>query len=76
MANQSVQREVRYVVRAVSAYQLEAWLSPLNSAGHRIFGPREKAEVFPTQTAAHTAIGAMPRAFGDAGFFFRVDPAE
>jgi hypothetical protein len=64
-----------YVVRAVSATGHAMWFSnPVD--GHRVFGPREQAEIFKTLHDAHTAIGMMPLAFEHAGFAFKVEAAD
>jgi hypothetical protein len=64
-----------FIVKAVSSTGQEMWASR-QQFGHRIFGPREKAEVFRTRPEARAAIGQMPGAFDHAGFTFRVESAE
>jgi hypothetical protein len=68
--------EAGFVVKATSAGGLEMWISIPHAGGHRVFGPREKAEVFRTRGEAQVAIGTMPRAFEHAGFTFTVETAE
>ena len=46
-----------------------------SDGGHRVSGPREKAEVFPTRLEARPAIGKMPIAFENAGLVFSVEMA-
>jgi hypothetical protein len=62
-----------FVIKAVSSTGLEMWVSPPRFGEHRVFGPRENAEVFRTQGEAHSAIGTLPRAFEHAGFNFEVE---
>jgi hypothetical protein len=62
-----------FVIKAVSATGLAMWVSPPRFGKHRVFGPRENAEVFRTQGEAHSAIGTLPRAFEHAGFNFAVE---
>jgi hypothetical protein len=59
----------------VSATGLAMWISVPHHAGHRVFGPRERAEIFQTRSEAHSAIGKMPLAFEHAGFTFTVEAA-
>jgi hypothetical protein len=44
--------------------------------GHRTFGDRAGAQVFVTQSDAHSAIGEIPLAFDRAGFVFSVEAME
>jgi hypothetical protein len=64
------------VVKAVSLTGLTMWLSPPRSGDHRVFGPREHAEVFRTRGEAHAVIGKLPLSFEQAGFTFSVEAAE
>jgi hypothetical protein len=53
------------------------WVSqPRFRAAHRVFGPRESAEIFTTRFDAHSAIGTMPLQFEQAGFVFTVESAK
>jgi hypothetical protein len=65
-----------FLVRVTSATGLEMWISIPRAGGHRVFGPRENADVFRTRGEAHSAIGKMPRAFEHAGFTFTVEGAD
>ena len=65
-----------YVVKAVSLTGHAMWVSVPQADGHRVFGPREQAEIFKTRTEAHSAIGKMPLAFEHAGFSFAVEAAD
>jgi hypothetical protein len=62
-----------FVIKAVSLTGLPMWVSPPRFGQHRVFGPRENAEIFRTQGEAHSAIGKLPRAFEYAGFNFSVE---
>jgi hypothetical protein len=62
-----------FVVKATSATGLEMWIAVPRAGGHRVFGPRENADVFLTRAEAHSAIGKVPLAFGHAGFTFTVE---
>jgi hypothetical protein len=46
-----------FVIKAVSSTGLAMWVSPPRFGSHRVFGPRENAEVFDTRGHAHAAIG-------------------
>ena len=65
-----------FVIKAVSSTGLAMWVSPPRFGDHRVFGPRENAEVFGTRGEAHSAIGTLPRAFEHAGFTFAVEAVE
>jgi hypothetical protein len=65
-----------FIVKAVSTTGLEMWIAVPRAGGHRVFGPREKADVFKTRSEAHSAIGKMPLAFEHAGFTFTVEAAD
>jgi hypothetical protein len=65
-----------FVVKAVSLTGYEMWASVPHFPGHRVFGPREDAEIFKTRSEAHSAIGKMPVAFEQAGFTFTVEASE
>jgi hypothetical protein len=66
---------VGYVVKAVSASGLKMWVSPPRQKTHRIFGPREDAEVFRTQKDAQAVIDTLAESFRRVGFNFDVEPA-
>jgi hypothetical protein len=65
-----------FVIKAVTSTGLAMWVSPPRFGEHRVFGPREKAEIFRTQAEAHATIGTLPRAFEHAGFNFAVESIE
>jgi hypothetical protein len=66
-----------FVVKATSTTGLEMWISVPRAGGHhRVFGPRENADIFKTRSEAHSAIGKMPLAFEHAGFKFTVEAAD
>jgi hypothetical protein len=69
-------RPPSYIVKATSATGLEMWISLPRAGGHRVFGPREKAGNFKTQSEAQAAIGTLPLSFEHAGFKFSVEAAE
>jgi hypothetical protein len=64
-----------FVIKAVSADGLAMWISPPRFGDHRVFGPREMAEVFRSPAEAHSTIGKLPRSFEHAGFTFAVEKA-
>jgi len=68
--------ETGFLVRAKSATGLEMWISVPRGGGHRVFGPREKADVFRTRGEAQAAIGQMPQSFEHAGFTFAIEGAD
>jgi hypothetical protein len=65
----------RFVIRATSASGLDMWIS-MQFGEHRVFAPRENAEVFPSPSEAQSVIGSLPLSFGNAGFVFSVESAE
>ena len=65
-----------FVIRATSADDLAMWVCPPRFGEHRVFGPRENAEVFKTRGAARAVIGRLPISFEQAGFTFSVEAAE
>ncbi len=69
-------QRVGFVVKATSTTGLEMWISFPRAGGHRVFGPRENADIFKTRPEAHSAIGKMPLAFEHAGFKFTVEETE
>jgi hypothetical protein len=50
---------MQFVAKAVGPTGHERWLTEPKRHGLRAFGPRELAEIFATQEAAHAAIAAM-----------------
>jgi hypothetical protein len=66
----------RFVVKAVSATGLQMWISVPRAGGHRVFGPRENADLFKTRAEAHSTIGKLPAAFEHAGFTFTIEETE
>jgi hypothetical protein len=52
------------------------WLSPAKAFGVRTFGPREKAERFRTEAAAHAAIASLPSHLGGIRVLYSVEPAD
>ena len=64
-----------YVVKAVSTSGTKMWVSPPKQKHHRVFGPRQDAEVFRTQKEAHEAIDALAESFRRVGFEFEVETA-
>jgi hypothetical protein len=65
-----------FVVKAVSLTGHAMWVSVPQDDGHRVFGPREQAEIFKTRTEAHSAIGKVPLAFEHAGLAFAVESSD
>jgi hypothetical protein len=61
-----------FVIKATSRTGLEMWVSPPRFAEHRVFGPRENAEIFRTRAEAHDAIGRLPVSFETGGVTFAV----
>jgi len=52
------------------------WVSAVKSFGARTIGPRENAELFPTQAAAHAAIASIPQSIAGTGVIFAIHSAQ
>jgi hypothetical protein len=66
-----------FVIKITSAHgDATMWLGASAADAPRVFGPRETAEVFRTQSLGHAVIGEMPLAFERAGFVFSVESAD
>jgi hypothetical protein len=65
-----------FVVKVTFRGGSVCWLAATTAAGIHTLGPRERAEVFRTQAAAHAAIAKVPRSLESAGVIFSIEPAE
>jgi hypothetical protein len=65
-----------YVVKAVSASGCKMWISLPMQKTHRVFGPREKAEIFRTQKEALAAVETVADSLRRVGFEFEVESAS
>lgn len=65
-----------FVIKATSRGGRPLWVSPPGIDELRALVPRERADVFETQTDAHVAIGKMPRVFERMGYIFAVGVAD
>jgi hypothetical protein len=62
-----------FVVKATTRGGQSLWVSKPGVDELRTLVPRERADVFKTQTDAHVAIGKMPRVFEGMGYIFAVE---
>jgi hypothetical protein len=69
--------ERAFVIQVTSAHgEATMWLAVSVAGAPRVFGLREAANAFATQSRAHAVIGKLPLAFDRAGFVFSVEADE
>ena len=65
-----------FVIKMTTPSNNVCWVSAAKSFGARTLGPREKAELFPTQAAAHAAIASIPQSIAGTGVIFSIHSAQ